>query len=94
MTKKRLRHKIDNLVSDAGLDDEGIMLADGFELAFIGLSTYQPNRPICAVYDFNRCIRICQRAGLTYDEAVEHLGFNVTDAYVGEHTPIFLNKYP
>ena len=28
---------------------------------------------------------------MTYDEAVEYLEFNVTQAYVGECTPAFIN---
>lgn len=93
MTKKRLRAKIDNLVSDLGLDDEGILLADGFERAFIGFTSYQPNRPICAVYDYPRCVRILQNAGMKYAEAIEYIEFNTLGAWVGEHTPMFINRY-
>lgn len=93
MTKKRLRAKIDNLISDLGLDDEGILLADGFERAFVGLTAYQPNRPTCAVYDYPRCIRILQNSGMSYTDAMEMLEFNTIGAWVGEHTPVFINKY-
>jgi hypothetical protein len=31
-----------------------------------------------------------ERDGMTYDEAVEYFNFNVSDAYVGEKTPAFI----
>jgi len=32
-----------------------------------------------------------QNETMTYEEAVEYMEFNVTQAYVGEHTPAFIN---
>jgi len=30
------------------------------------------------------------RDGMSYEEAIEYFDFNVTGAYVGEHTPMFI----
>lgn len=65
------------------------LFADGFEDALIG-SAEQFSK-VCAAYDYNACIRILKdRDGMSEDEAVEFFSFNVTGAYVGEFTPIFV----
>ncbi len=32
------------------------------------------------------------RDGLSYEEAIEHMDFNVTGTYVGDFTPFFLRR--
>lgn len=68
------------------------MLADGFEKALIG----HTNGPVVkAVYDYELCVAILMHEGeMTCDEALEFMEFNVTGAYVGETTPVFITlKY-
>ena len=49
------------------------------------------NRPPLATYDRDKCIEILvKRDEMTYEEAVEFFEFNVSGAWVGENTPIFL----
>ena len=68
---------------------DGALLADGFEDALIGFG-YQFTYPI-AVYNREKCIEILMdRDGMDWGEAVEFLNFNTLGAYVGEHTPIYL----
>ena len=68
----------------------GALLADGFEDAIIGLGS-RFTYPV-AVYDRRKCIKILiARDGMTPEEAEEYFGVNVEGAYVGEHTPIFLD---
>jgi hypothetical protein len=44
-----------------------------------------------AVYDVDKCLDIFMtRDGMTYEEAVEFFDFNVSGAYMGENTPIFV----
>jgi hypothetical protein len=66
-----------------------VLFADGFEEAFLGLGsrfTYQ-----VAVYDRRKCIKILiARDEMSPEDAEEYFGFNVEGAYMGEHTPIFL----
>ena len=66
-----------------------ILLADGFEKAFIGLGRQGPHR--LAVYDYNKCVRILmKREDWSEEDALEWMEFNVVGAWVGEQTPIFV----
>jgi hypothetical protein len=71
-------------------EDENVLLADGFDDAFVGIGR-QFGRPI-AVYDRFECIEILIRDGMSEEEAEEYFQFNVEGAYVGENTPIFLEN--
>ena len=77
-------------------DEKEILLADGFEDAFIGVVESFGNKPK-ACYNYDACIDILmgepvgpEEEVMSYDEAVEYLEFNVTQAYVGEYTPAFI----
>jgi len=86
--------EIDGLDSFESLEgpDEETIYAAGFDEAFIGLGT-QFNRDL-AVYDFEKCVDILMdRDGMSYDEAVEYMDFNVIGSYVGVYTPVFLNRF-
>lgn len=70
-------------------DDEEVLLADGFEDAFVGVAR-QFNKPM-AIYDRRLCIEILMnRDGMSEDEAEEFFSFNVEGAWVGDNTPAFL----
>ena len=80
-------------------DLDKILLADGFEEAFMGVVESFGTAPK-ACYNYDACIDILmgrpdrlgiQNSAMTYDEAVEYMDFNVTGAYVGEHTPAFVH---
>ena len=67
-----------------------VMLADGCEEAFLGVSEVF-GRPPLATYDKEKCIDILvERDGMTYEEAVEYFEFNVSGSWVGDSTPIYL----
>lgn len=69
-----------------------ILRADGFDEAIIG-TVQCKGRATVLCYDYAKCVEIlCERDGMEYDDAVEFMEFNVVDAYVGEHTPAFLNR--
>ena len=71
-----------------GYGDE-ILLADGFDEAFIGI-TEVFGRPSIANYDRDKCIRILmERDGMTEGDAIDYFNYNVTGAWVGETTPAF-----
>jgi hypothetical protein len=84
-TNMTLQQKINDY-----LEDESILLADGFDEAFIGVARQFTN--IFAVYDREKCIEILTANGITEDEAEEYFQFNVEGAYVGESTPAFLKR--
>jgi hypothetical protein len=69
--------------------EESCLFADGLERAFVGLG-YQFTKPL-AVYSRRRVLRVFQRQGMSYEEAVEYFDFNVAGAWVGEQTPVFLD---
>lgn len=73
-------------------DDGPLLLADGFEEAFVGVGR-RCSRPDVAVYDVDAMMRvIIERDGASYIEALEYLEFNVLGAWVGERTPIYLSR--
>jgi hypothetical protein len=46
-----------------------------------------------AVCDYAKCVDVPRsREGMTDEEAVEWMEFNVVGAYVGERTPWFLHR--
>jgi hypothetical protein len=69
-----------------------MLIADGFDKAFIGVG----HRSGCldvAVYDYDKCARILmKRDKMSLEDAYEFLDFNVVGSWVGEQTPIFLEK--
>jgi hypothetical protein len=71
-------------------DDYSILLADGLDEAFIGIG-WQFNTPL-AVYDRDKCIEILESQGMTPEEAQEYFYYNTQGAYVGEQTPIFIER--
>jgi hypothetical protein len=79
------REEIEKLCGERGLED--ILLADGFEEAFIGFA--QRFTTTVALYDRAKCIAILESEGATNEEAEEYFEFNVVDAWVGEQTPAF-----
>ena len=93
------RNKITDYLEERWPHDlDKILLADGFEDAFLGVVESFGTVPK-ACYNYDACVDILMtdgdfpsQTGMTHDEAVEYLEFNVTQAYVGEHTPAFI--YP
>jgi len=79
------REEIEKLCGERGLED--IVLADGFEEAFIGF--VQRFTTTVALYDRAKCVAILERDGLSREEAEEYFDFNVVDAWVGEQTPAY-----
>ena len=70
---------------------EDMLLADGFEAAFIGIGE-RCGQPDVAVYDRDKCLEILQSdQGMRYEEAEEFFEFNVLGAWVGEQTPMFVD---
>ena len=68
---------------------EGLLFADGFDDAIIGVAERIGMEPVVA-YDVNKIIEILAR-DMSEDEAVEYFEFNILGAYMGERTPVFIN---
>jgi len=110
MTRAKPSKDIADFCGEYG--DEGILLADGFDEAFLGVGT-QCHHPPVAVYDRGECIRIIsEHLGeplsadearefdfsdsprcLAREQAEEYFDFNVQGAWVGEQTPIFIDRF-
>ena len=75
-------------------EDEKMVKADGLEDAIIGVGS-RINMPEVLIYSYDKCVDIfIKRDGMTYEEAVEWMEFNVVGAWVGETTPIFVHEIP
>lgn len=82
MTRKKFFEKYQHI-----LEEEEVLLAEGFDKALIGLDRIS-NR---AIYDSNKMIQILiENESMSLQEAVEYLEYNTWNAYVGDKTPIFL----
>jgi hypothetical protein len=68
-------------------DDSNALFADGFDEAIIGVELDADR----VVYDKNEMINILVRDGMDTIDAIEHLSYNVWGAYVGVHTPIYID---
>jgi hypothetical protein len=80
--RKRLLEYLDGL-------GETTITADGLDAAIIGVTE---GCDIKVVYDHHKCIEIFQRLQeMSEEEAREWMSYNVTGAYVGESTPIFIH---
>jgi len=71
-----------------GLIDENteLLLADGFDDAIIGVCS----RSMRVIYDYDLMLEVLEDEGMTEMEAIEHLEFNVLNAWVGDQTPIYM----
>ncbi len=72
---------------------DDILFADGFDDAFMGIVTNKGHKPT-ACYDYQKCLEILRdRDGMDNTEAFEYMEHNVVDAYVGEYTPSFIDRF-
>jgi hypothetical protein len=71
-----------------------ILLADGFDDAFIGVGENSEGNPV-AVYSIEKCLDILAEQFKDEEDAIgdaiDYFEFNVKGAYVGEFTPMFIN---
>ena len=67
------------------------LLCDGFDEAIIGMAERINLGPVVA-YDTEKIIEILMRDGMTHEEAYEYFDYNIKGAWMGEFTPIFIQK--
>ena len=76
-------------LTDFSATTNDILLADGFDSAFMGICRVFDRTIIC--YNYEKCVEIlAERGVMSHDEAVEYLEYNVVGAWVGTGTPAFL----
>jgi hypothetical protein len=94
-TKNSIRQKINNFIEVAYSDySDKILLADGFDNAFIGIAENSEGNPV-AVYSVDKCLDILAEQFKDEEDsvgdAIDYFEFNVRGSYVGEFTPMFVN---
>ena len=68
-----------------------LLTADGFDEAILGVVERIGVQAVC--YDLDKVISILmERDGMDEDEAWEYYQFNIAGAWVGESTPLFLQR--
>jgi aspartate oxidase len=72
-----------------------MLKADGFDEAVMGMASIwrDGSKVDVLVYDGNKMIAILKKDGMTYDEAIDFIEFNVEGAYVGIETPVVVWPY-
>jgi len=68
-----------------------MLLADGYEAAVIGVGRQFSKELV--VYDEAKCLEILmERDGMSLEEARDFFEFNTVGSWVGEETPMFLER--
>ena len=81
---------VDFVECEVGPDEaESIILLDGFDVAFIGLTADANPK---AVYSVDKIIQSLTES-MSLEEAWEYFYFNIECAYLGEKTPIYIKQY-
>ena len=71
---------------------DDLLFADGYDNAIIGVCGGHDSGRVA--YSISKMIEICAREmAIDQDEAVEWLEYNTFSAYVGEHTPIYVESH-
>lgn len=80
-----------DFAEEAGLElEEDTLFADGFAKALVGIGRQYHYQ--VAIYSYPLCVEVLmERDGQTYEDALEHMEFNVVGGYHGNHTPIFVD---
>ena len=76
---------------------EDMVLIDGYKDAIIGMAevwNVDGSKTFRAVYSGERIVEILMGEGFTWEEAVEHIDFNIEGAYVGPNTPVVVWDWP
>ena len=64
--------------------EQDFLIADGFNDAVIGVEI----NSMCLIYSVSKCLEIL-REYMSEEDAIEYFEYNVSNAYVGEQTPIW-----
>ena len=82
-------HRTDDIFDDLSEANPEALLADGFEDAYPGYVCNHHHAQV-AVYDYLKCLEVLMEDGMSEEEALEYIEFNILSAYVGENGPLFV----
>jgi hypothetical protein len=68
-----------------------LITLDGFDEAILGVAENHGVLAVC--YDRNKIISILMR-DMNAEEAWEYYEYNILGAYMGDHTPVYLDMMP
>lgn len=68
-------------------------LMTGYEAAFVGVALRAGLPVPVAVYDYELCVQILKDKGMSEDEALEYIDYNLC-AWVGAGTPMMVKRMP
>jgi hypothetical protein len=72
--------------------DEDALIYDGLDAAVIGMG-HRCGQPPTVVYDHERIVRVLvERDLVTEEEAVEWIDHNIIGGWIGERTPIVMQR--
>ena len=87
MTKNQILIKIKD--NDMFYDNQAIIMVDGFEEAFVGITVTNPRR---IIYDYWKCLDcIIRKEDLEFDDAIDFLEEFVEED-LGENTPLYIKQ--
>lgn len=93
--KLNVSENIQTLIETSYPDySDKILLADGFDNAFIGVGENSESNPV-AIYSIEKCLNILAEQFKDEEDpetdAIDYFEFNVRGSYVGEFTPMFIH---
>ena len=68
-----------------------VMTMDGYDDAIIGVVERIGLEVVC--YDLDKVIEILMKQGMDEDDAWEWYQFNMVGSWVGDKTPVFLQRF-
>ena len=68
-----------------------MLTADGFDDAILGIADRGPGTPSSHTTSINAFKSSLTATAWSLEEAVEYMDFNVTGAWLGDQTPIFVH---
>jgi hypothetical protein len=70
------------------VDDDAVTW-DGCEAAIIGVASRCSDKTLF-VYDYNKLVEVFIGQGMTEEEAIEWVDYNIANAWVGDGTPYIM----
>ena len=79
-------------MNEAVENHPNMLTVDGHDNAIIGIA-YRFGEESVLAYNINIMINNLMKQGMTEEEAMEFYEFNIAGAYMGEFTPIFIERF-
>jgi hypothetical protein len=65
--------------------------AEGFDDCVVGIGSRMDNDVPIIIYDYDKCVKtLAEKNSMSLEDAMEYMDFNVTGAWLGDGTPMFV----